>query len=476
MRRDIRLSSALTGPVAAVLLFALLVAVSATSHGAPADAVEDLASRHDGSDWDRFLGPGGNNKSSEVGVLTAWPAKGPRLVWGVSVGEGYSGPTISRGRLFHFDRYDNEARLISRRSDTGELLWHSSYAMEYEDYYGYSNGPRASPLVDGDRVYTLGVGGRLRCHRVTDGELLWEVDTSESFGVVQNFFGVGSTPIVEGELLIVPIGGSPAGSPKIHTGNVIGNGSGIVAFNKLTGEVRYRLSDELASYASPIISTIEGRRWGFAFMRGGLIGFDPTDGTMDFHYPWRSKKLESVNASSPVVVGDTVFISETYGLGSALLRVSPGHYDVVWKDPPGRNQSLATHWNTPVYHQGFLYAASGRNTGDTDLRCIEHATGDVRWSQPGLTRNTLLYADGYLVVLGEYGVLRLVRADPDGYELVAEVDLHEVERLLPADDGTESRVPLLSFSAWNPPVLSHGLLYLRGKDTLIALELIPPPE
>lgn len=457
------------------MLLLLLVAASPAPFASGADGVPDLATRRDGSDWERFLGPEGNNRSSEVGLPKQWPTDGPRLVWGAVVGEGYSGPTVSRGRLFHFDRYGSEARLSCRRSETGELLWKSSYEMDYEDYYGYSNGPRASPLIDDDRVYTLGVEGRLRCHRVTDGELVWDVDTSRDFGAVQNFFGVGSTPVIEGELLIVPIGGSPEGSPKIHSGKVTGNGTGIVAFDKLTGEVRYRLSDELASYASPVLATIGGRRWGFAFMRGGLIGFEPTTGKLDFHYPWKSRTLESVNASSPVIVDDTVFISETYGPGSSLLRVAPGGYEVIWKDPPGRNQSLATHWNTPLYHDGFLYASSGRNTGDTDLRCVEHRTGAVRWSQPGLTRSTLLFVDGYLVVLGEYGVLRQIRADAERYQLIHEIDLNKVERDLQSADGKTRRLPLLSYPAWNAPVLAQGLLYLRGKDTLIALELIPPP-
>jgi outer membrane protein assembly factor BamB len=254
---------------------------------------------------------------------------------------------------------------------------------------------------------------------------------------------------------------------------VVGNGSGIVAFNKMTGEVRYRVSDELASYASPIITTIGNRRWAFAFQRGGLLAFEPGSGAVDFHYPWKSKTLESVNASTPVVVGDTVFISETYGPGSSLLRIKPEGYEVIWADGR-RDQKLATHWNTPIYHDGYLYASSGRNTGDAELRAIDHMTGEIAWSQKGLTRSTLLYADGYLLVLGEYGVLRLIRAAPEAYELIVEADLGKVKTPLPGPRGNTVETPLLSFPVWNAPVLSRGILYLRGKDTLVALELIPP--
>src|SRR5690606_25563868 len=109
----------------------------------------------------------------------------------------------------------------------------------------------------------------------------------------------------------------PPDSPSIASGQVKGNGSGVVAFDKLTGQVRYQLSDELASYSSPTLATIGDRRWCFVFARGGLLGFEPATGKLDFHYPWRSPKLESVNASNPVVVDNTVFISECYGPGSS---------------------------------------------------------------------------------------------------------------------------------------------------------------
>jgi len=121
-----------------------------------------------------------------------------------------------------------------------------------------------------------------------------------------------------------------------------------VAFDKMTGEVRYSVTDELASYASPVIARVDGRRWGFWFARGGLVGFEPASGEIDFHFPWKSSKLESVNAATPVVLNDTVFITESYGKGAALLRVRPGAYEIVWKDPRSRReQVMRAHWATP---------------------------------------------------------------------------------------------------------------------------------
>jgi len=437
--------------------FGLVAVVLALAIAAPTQAQNlDARSRRVGSDWPGFLGPQRNGKSPERPILKRWPPGGLQARWSKQVGEGYSMPAVSRGRLFHFDRHGDRARLTCMKSESGTELWRSEYSTDYEDYYDFSSGPRASPLVDGDRVYVFGVEGVLRCHRVADGRLLWSVDTAKEFGVVQNFFGVGSTPIVEGDLLIVQVGGSPPDSLRIHSGKVRGNGSGIVAFDKYTGQVRYRITDELASYSSPTVVNIGDRRWGFVFARGGLVAFDPISGQVDFFYPWRARKLESVNASNPVIVDDKVLISESYGRGSSLLRVRPDGYDVIWKDPPGPGKSLQTHWSTPVFHDGYVYACSGSGGGDAELRALDFATGEVMWSQPGLGRTTLLYADGHLIVLTEHGRLLLVKATPQRYDLVA----HTPE-------------PVVEYPAWSPPILSHGLLYVHGKNRLVSMRIIP---
>jgi outer membrane protein assembly factor BamB len=462
-------------PTALALMAILVSAGTLTAQGAPPLAQEprpnalpkqaslpkDLGTRKAGVDWPDFLGPNRDARSSETGILTKWPAAGPRIVWQRELADGYAGPVISRGRLFQVDQREGKSRLFALHSETGKELWKFEYPSAFVDLLGYDNGPRCCAVVDGDRVYIFGAEGILHCLRVNDGHEVWKLDTAKEFGVVQNFFGVGSAPLVEGELLIVQIGGSPADSPETYSGRVQGNGSGIVAFDKHTGKVKYKLTDELASYASPVARTINGRRWCFVFARGGLVAFDPANGKLDFHYPWRARSLESVNASNPVIVGDEVLISECYEIGASLLKLKPGGYDVVWKDGRKRKQSLATHWNTPIYHDGYVYGSSGRNTSDAELHCVEWKTGKVAWSEPGLTRASLLYADGHFICQCEDGVLRLIAARADKYEEVAKAEL--------TIDGE----PLLNFPAWAAPVLSHGLLYVRGKDRLVCLELIP---
>ena len=448
----------------------------AASAPSSAGELSDLGTRKQGIDWPDFLGPNRDSKSPETGIISPWPAEGLKIVWQRELQTGYGIGSISKGRMYHFERQGNQATLLCLKAETGELLWQFQYPTDYEDLLGYNNGPRCSPVLDGNRVYIYGAEGMLHCLRASDGELVWKLDVNTKYGVAQNFFGVGSTPIIERDLLICMVGGSPPGSPGLYEsgGQIDGNGTGFVAFNKLTGEVKYEITDELASYSSPQVVTIDGRRWCFMFARGGLVGFEPATGKVDFQYPWRSPKLESVNAAAPVVVGNEVFISETYSVGSSLVAVKPGGYEVVWGDDPNprKPKAMLTHWNTGIYLDGYLYACSGRNPPDADLRCIDWKTGKVQWVEqlPPETRerSSLLYVDGHFVQLGEYGTLKLIHATPEKYELVSEMVLLQKE----TNPAFRPR-PLLKYPAWAAPILSHGLLYVRGDDRLICLELIP---
>lgn len=438
------------------------IAVAAALLAALAAGAEDHAAGHD---WPRLLGPAGDGHSLETGLDLEWPEEGPPLLWHAGVGLGFAAPVVAGGRAFVFDRVGDEARLRALDATTGERLWEVRYPTDYVDYYDYSPGPRAAPLASGERVYAFGVEGRLRCHRASDGEVLWEIDTAERFGVVRNFFGVGSAPVLHGDLLIAPIGGSPPDSPPIHSGEVRGNGTGLVAFDAATGEVVWHSSDELASYSSPLVVDMGGRKRGFAFMRGGLLGFDPDTGAIELEFPWRSRRLESVNAANPVVVGDRVLIGECYGPGGVLLDVGGAQPEVVWKDPPQRRrQSLQPHWMTPIVVDGVVYASSGRNAGDAELRAVALETGKVLWSEPDLGRTTLIHADRHLVALSEYGRVLAIRPSPERLEVVSDATPRMPGR--PAE-------PVLDSPAWAPPALAHGRLYLRGRSRVACFDLRP---
>jgi outer membrane protein assembly factor BamB len=449
----------------AVAILVVAGVVLVTPPGGAAEVV-DLGTRHTGADWPGFLGPNGDGTSPETGFFTDDGLRGATLRWHRPIEGGYAMPSIARGRLLQFMRRGGLARLECMHAETAEPLWAFEYPTAYEDLYGYDSGPRCCPVIDDDRVYILGAEGMLHCLRVVDGSVVWKIDTTERFGVVQNFFGVGSTPVIEGDLLISNIGGSPPASRDVPPGQldrVRGNGSGVVAFDKHTGAVRYQFGDELASYASPVLATIGGRRYGFVFARGGLIGFDPVAGTQDFHFPWRARILESVNAANPVVRGEEVFISETYGPGSALLRIKPDGHEVVWSDDPRqRRKSFQAHWATPIRHGEHLYGCSGRHVEDAEVRCIEWTTGRVAWSHAGLGRTSLLGVDGHFFCLSESGTLLVLRADPEKFLPIAEIPLVD-----PAMPGRK----LVRHPAWAAPILAHGLLYVRGADRLVCLEL-----
>jgi outer membrane protein assembly factor BamB len=416
-----------------------------------------------GSDWEAFLGPFGTSVSPEKGIITPWPKQGLKIVWHMKLGTGYGPVAISKGKLFLFDRHEDKARLSCLNAETGKLLWKFEYPTAYRDKYGYNNGPRCGPIVDKDKVYIHGAEGMVHCVNTDTGKLVWKVDTREDFGVVQNFFGACAAPIIEGDLLIMQVGGSPPGSNAREFDQLKGNGSGIVAFDKNTGKVKYKITDELASYSSPTLATIKGRRWCFILARSGLVGFEPASGKVDFQFPWRAEDLESVNASNPVVSGEHVFISECYGPGSALLKVKPGGYDVVWSDAKKRDKSMQAHWNTPIVHDGYLYASSGRHAENALLRCIELATGKVQWSQRGLYRSSLLMVDGHFICQSEVGPLVLLKVNPKKFDLVSIFEVTE-----PGKDEA-----LLKHPCWAAPVLAHGLLYVRSEERLVCLELIP---
>ena len=428
-----------------------------------AQDLPDLGTRRTGVDWPAFLGPRHDGTSPETGLPPAWPAAGPRIVWQRDLGESYGAPSILKGRLFLFERQGDSMRLACLRSESGEELWRTEYASSYQDGYGAGNGPRCCPVADGDRVYTFDPAGVLRCVKATDGALLWRKDTARDFGVVPNFFGVGSTPLIEGDLLIAMIGGSPPNSPDIMTGETRGNGSGIVAFDKHTGDVKYRISNDLASYSSPLVTTLNGRRWGFAFTRDGLLAFDPVAGRVEFQHPWRARSITTVNIANPVVAGDLVFVSEAYGVGSSVIRVRPGGFDPLWEDGRKRDRLMMAYWNTPIHVDGYLYGSNGQGS-DADLRCIDLAKAKLMWSDPEIRQCSLLQVDGHFIALSEEGILRLIRIRPERCDVVSTA-------ILKGKDGSA----LLEAPARAAPVLSHGLLYVRGRTRLACVEVIPPP-
>jgi len=435
--------------------------------GAAAAERSDLSTRP-GEDWESFLGPTGNGRSGFRGLAVPWPEAGPRVVWHAALGEGYCAPAVARGRLVACDRVGGRMRSRCFEAETGRLVWEASYATAYRDTFGYDGGPRAAPVIRGDRVVTFGPEGRLECRSLADGASLWQVDTAAEYHVVQNFFGVGAAPLVvatdAGDVVVVQVGGSPPGTAPPAPDRldlVRGLDSGLVAFDLATGRERWRASNQLASYAAPVAAALGGRQRILAWMRDELLVVDPAAGAVCARFRWRSDELFSVVAASPVAAGDQVLLSECYGPGSVLLDLGGDTPRELRRDRrPRPRTALMAHWATPVFHDGHVYGSSGRNAGDAVVACADWATGAVTWTEPGLGRASMVLVDGHLVVLGEFGDLVLARASPEAFAVVSRA------RLAAADS-----TPLLSAPCWAAPVVARGLLYVRGAGRLVCVDL-----
>lgn len=445
-----------------------------------------------GGDWPWFLGPQHTGVVDEENLHLDWTKTPPRVLWKQPIGTGYSAPSIIGDRLVIHHRED-DAEIISCRSTTdGQQLWRQSYPSTFQDPYGYNNGPRCSPVLTADRCYTLGAEGMLTCTAMDDGRVIWQVALNDTFQIPEWFFGMGCSPLLDGNRLIVLVGGQPE--------------SGVVAFNAADGTVLWQsvgkstwdgcptevpgetyewTGDEmLVSYSSPIIATLHGKRHLLCLMRQGLVSLDPESGREYFHHWFRPKVHESVNAARPLVIGDRIFLSAAYDLGSVLLQVGPSGTDVttVWRN---RDNMLA-HWTTPIAHEGFIYGFSGRHENEGELRCVRVADGQLVWSTTGFSgtvsdlvrdrvtgrivdrrtrqpvpfpyfgRGSLVRAGDRFIVLGERGTLASVEVNDAAFVEHGRTSFDEI-----------------GYPAWAAPVVSRGKLYLRSEDWLLCLDLTP---
>jgi outer membrane protein assembly factor BamB len=436
--------------------------------------VEKTTNTESEQDWPRFLGNRFDGSVEQSRVSIDWGTP-PVAAWSIEVGDGYGLGTVSEGRFFQLDasrQFDAvTSRLASRERlrcfdfVSGAEIWSKSNSYQYSDLLGYEDGPRTSPTVVGDRVITYGVTGVLKCRQVKDGAEIWSVDTNADYGVVQNFFGVGSSPLVLDDKVIVMVGGSPPEDQNIapmQLDRVTYNGTAVVAFDLENGREVWRTGDDLASYSSPRPITIDGTEYVLVFARTGLLLVDPMKGKTEWQFEHRASIRDSVNAMVPVVSGDQVFISECYELGSALLQVSKAQPRVIWKDPPRdrRRQAMRSHWATPVLVDGFLYGCSGRNAPDSDLRCISWETGQVEWVDSRRIRSSLARIGDHLVLLEERGLMQILQVNSKQLEVVAEWDLSE-------DDGARLGI---KYPCWAAPVIVGNRILVRGTDRIQCLE------
>src|SRR5437773_2740504 len=301
------------------------------------------ASAHD---WPQFLGPQRNGVYTGAPLVTKWPAAGPKKVWQKTIGTGFAGPVVAGDRLILFHRVNAEEVIDAFDARTGAPRWHYAYRTSYRDDFGFDEGPRAVPVVAQNRVYTFGAEGQLHAVDLATGKAVWSVDTMRQFHVRKGFFGAAGSPLVEDGRVLANVGGD-------GTNGIV---AGIVAFSADTGAVLWTATNHEASYSSPVSATFGGRKAAVFFTRQGLVGLDPATGKTLFQRTWRSRSQASVNAASPVVVGDLVFVSASYETGAAVLRVAGNELTELWSS----DDSLSNHYATSVHHNGYLYGFHGR--------------------------------------------------------------------------------------------------------------------
>ena len=401
--------------------FALLVAVVAVA--APLAAV----------DWPQYLGPERNGIYRGPALKESWGATGPRVAWRKNVGAGFAGPVVIGTRLILFHRVANQEVVEALDAATGNSQWRYAYPTTYRDDFGFDEGPRAVPVVVDGVVYTFGAEGQLHAVDLAKGTRIWSEDTMRRFNVPKGYFGAAGSPLVEDGRVIANIGG-----PK----------AGIVAFEAKTGKVMWTATEDAASYSSGVGATIGGQRRAVFLTREGLVGLDPAKGQIAFQQRWRARLAASVNAASPLVVGDLIFVSSEYGPGAGVLRVVESKLVPLWTS----DEALSNHYATSVYHDGFLYGYHGRQEQGPSLRAVELQTGKVAWSQDQFRAGSITLAGDRLVILRESGELILAPASPQGFKPLA-------------------RAQVLSGVARPYPAIADGFLYIRNENTLLSLDL-----
>jgi len=382
-------------------------------------------------DWPQWRGPSRDAVSRETDLVDRWDESGPKVLWRVSAGEGYSSVSVSKKRLYTLWDKDKKQLLVCLDARNGRQLWSRELGPAFENHYG--NGPRSTPLVDDGIVYAIGTKGLLLAADQLNGETVWERDLVREFKADLPSYGYSSSPLVTDDKLVIEAGGTEAA---------------FVALDKKTGKVAWTADNDRPAYSSPIEIVVDGVSQVVFWSAHGLRSLASRDGTVLWRYSWGTfcpVSGDPLNTGTPIFIApDRIFLSS--GSGAAVIRISrkAGQFKVndVWE-----SEEMRSDVNTALLLGDHIY---GFDRGT--LKSLDAKTGEVTWKARGYQRGSLIAADGKLIVLAENGDLALLDAKPDEY----------VER---------SSASVLRGKNWTSPSLAGGRLYLRNQDEIVCVDM-----
>jgi len=377
-----------------------------------------------GGDWPAWRGPDRTGISTETRWRTDWAADPPKVLWQVQVGKGFSTVSVSGGRVYTMGNSGGADTVWCIDAETGKPLWRHRYRCQPHQY----EGPRCTPTVDGDRVYTLSNRGHLFCLEALTGKVRWLVEVPKRLRAKPPQWGFACSPLVLGDRLIIDVGP-------------------VAALDKMTGKVLWTAGSDPAGYGSPYAFKHGDKMLIASFNAHGPILVEADGGQILERVRW--KTAYDVNAVTPIIRGDTLFYSSGYNVGAAVFKISDTGLQQVW-----RNRNMRNHANNCVLWKGHLYGFDGQvNAGA--LTCIDYETGEKRWSEPTLKAGGLMLADGVLICMVASGDCVIVKASPEACTILGR------KKLFTKDD-----------TCWTHPVLSAGHLYCRShKGDLACLDV-----
>jgi outer membrane protein assembly factor BamB len=387
------------------------------------------------ADWPQWRGPARDGISKENGWSVAWPKEGPKQVWKINVGLGESSVSVLGGCVYTMGNEANSDSVFCLDAETGAVRWKHTYTCPRG---GEFEGPRCTPAVDSENVFTCSRDGQIFCLDAKKGSVVWSKDLKKDFEVKPPYYGLSTSPLLDGKNVIF-MAGSKAAS--------------VVAFERATGNVVWKSGADRPGYASPVPFTSGDKRAIAIFTGAGLSAVNLDSGQELWRHPWSTQG--DINAAEPIVLNNKFFISSAYNAGCELIDPSGETPRVVWQ-----NKEMRNHFNSCVLIAGCLYGMDGNATdmkGNLlhdvwSLKCVDFETGTVKWKQPKLF-GTLMAADGKLIILTMDGRLVIAEVSPEKYTELASA-------------------AVLSGTTYTTPVLCNGKIYCRAaKGDLVCVDV-----